>query len=415
MIFTVIIALLFLSSASEPDSTEQSNFNVGQALEIAYSCNPAIRQLESEIEAQRQTQSLNLGIKSPELMYAREGIGGGTFTEQRWVVSQSLDFPLTGYYRLQGSKAGVSSLQSELHSLKLQVKEEVKKAYTRLAHAIKSRYLAQERVDLFRNMRNAARARSDLGEASEIDAMQAELQLSEAENNLESTQRVLMNERYNLFEIIGLDEQEQPYDISFPDTLHYVDVLIDQEAVLESIRAHPQLSRFNALKTAASFNTKAARSGYLPDINITYFRQDFGGGFEFNGFELGVTVPLWFGINETNEVRRAEAKERAMEWRFIEEELSIKKQAEQAWHGYAAARARIERFQASIQERSRDLVGMTQRGYRLGELDLLTLLEAQRTYLRTQQSYYDTLRDYYLSVIELERFLQTDIIFNQQI
>jgi len=54
---------------------------------------------------------------------------------------------------------------------------------------------------------------------------------------------------------------------------------------------------------------------------------------------------------------------------------------------------------------------MTQKGYRMGELDLLTLLEAQRTYLRTQQSYYETLRDYYLRVIELEKYLQKDIIF----
>lgn len=413
MFLTAIIALLFLFQVSNPDTTELSNLSVRQALEIAYSHNPAIRQLEYEIDAQRQTQLLSLGIESPELIYAREGIGGGTFTEQRWVVSQSLDFPLTGYYRYQSRKAGTRSMQSELESLKLQVKEEVKKAYTRLAHAIESSHLAQESVELFEDLRDAARTRSDLGEASEIDAMQADLQLSEALNTLDLAKRRLMDERYNLFETIGLGEQQQSYDISFPDTLYYVDVLIDQEEVLASIGAHPQLERFSEQSEAASFTSKAARSSYLPDINLMYFRQDFGGGFDFNGFEVGVTVPLWFGLNEANDVQRAKASERAMEWRYIGEELLLQKQAEQAWHGYEAARMRIERFQAFIQEKSRDLIGMTQRGYRLGELDLLTLLEAQRTYLRTQQSYYDTLRDYYLSVIELERFLQSDIIFNQ--
>ena len=56
---------------------------------------------------------------------------------------------------------------------------------------------------------------------------------------------------------------------------------------------------------------------------------------------------------------------------------------------------------------------MTQTGYRMGELDLLTLLEAQRTYLRTQEAYYQTLRDYFLRIIELERYLREDIIFKQ--
>ncbi len=142
-----------------------------------------------------------------------------------------------------------------------------------------------------------------------------------------------------------------------------------------------------------------------------YYRQDFGNGFDFNAFEIGVSVPLWFGINQSNKVQQAKAEYRRVEWKHREEQLSIKKQAEQAWHGYETTRANVTRYRQSIQARSKELVDMTQKGYRLGELDLLTLLEAQRTYLRTQQSYYETLRDYYLRVIELEKYLQTDIIF----
>lgn len=411
MILTVVAALLISFQATPSDTTDLNNLSVGKALEIAYMHNPLINQLQNQIEAQRQQASLSLGVQDPELTYAKEGIGNGTFSEQRWMVSQSFDFPLSGFYRYQVEKAGTKSLDHELKSLKLQIKENVKKAYTRLAYAIESSHLAEERVDLLTSLRNAARVRSDLGESSSIDAMQADLQLTEAENSLERSFRDVMNERYNLFEIIGLDDEQQTYDISFPDTLHYVDIAIDQDEVLNRLMEHPQLQQISEQKVAASFGTKAARSSYLPDINLKYYRQDFGNGFDFNGFEVGFSVPLWFGINQSNSVQRSKASERIVEWRYIEEELSIKKQAEQAWHGYESSRANIDRFRSSIQEKSLDLVYMTQRGYRLGELDLLRLLEAQRTYLRTQQAYYETLRDYYLSVIELERYLQTDIIF----
>lgn len=411
MILTVVAALLISFQVQPSDTTDLNNLSVGKALEIAYMHNPGINQLQNQIEAQRRQQSLSLGVQDPELIYAKEGIGEGSFAEQRWVVSQSFDFPLTGYYRFQGEKAGTKSLGYELESLKLQIKENVKKAYTRLAYAIESSHLAGERVDLFTSLRDAAQARADLGESSELDAMQADLQLTEAQNSLERSFREVMNERYNLFEIIGLDDEQQTYNISFPDTLHYVDIEIEQDDVLNRFMDHPQLQQINELKVAASYGTKAARSSYLPDINLKYYRQDFGNGFNFNGFEVGISVPLWFGINQSNSVQRSKASERIVEWRFIEEELSIKKQAEQAWHGYETSRANINRFRSSIREKSLDLVYMTQRGYRLGELDLLRLLEAQRTYLRTQQAYYETLRDYYLSVIELERYLQTDIIF----
>lgn len=411
MILTVVAALLISFQATPSDTTDLNNLSVGKALEIAYMHNPRINQLQNQIEAQRQQASLSLGVQDPELTYAKEGIGNGTFSEQRWMVSQSFDFPLTGFYRFQGEKAGAKSLNHELQSLKLQIKENVKKAYTRLAYAIESSHLAGERVDLLSSLRDAAQVRANLGESSDIDAMQADLQLTEAQNSLERSFRDVMNERYNLFEIIGLDDEQQTYDISFPDTLHYVDIAIDQDEVMNRLMDHPQLQQINEQKVAASYGTKAARSSYLPDINLKYHRQDFGNGFDFNGFEVGFSVPLWFGINQSNNVQQSKATERVVEWRYIEEELSIKKQAEQAWHSYETSRINIDRFRSSIQEKSLDLVYMTQRGYRLGELDLLRLLEAQRTYLRTQQAYYETLRDYYLSVIELERYLQTDIIF----
>lgn len=412
MIFSAFLAILLAFQPAPPDTSDLNNLSVSKALEIAYQFNPRVNQLQNRIEAQRQQKELSLGINNPEVTYAREGIGQGDFAEQRWVVSQSLDFPLTGYYRFQSEKATTGSFEMELESLKLQLKADVKSAYTQLAFAIETSHLAQERVRLFQNLRDAAQARANLGESSDIDAMQAELQLTEAQNNMEQTYQQIMEARYNLFETIGLEEEQQTYDIAFPDTLHYVAVDVNQNEVLRQLQESPQLKQISQNQLAASYMTKAAKSSYLPDLNMRYYRQDFGNGFDFNGFEVGVSIPLWFGVNQSNRVQQAKARYRTQEWRYMEQELSIKRQAEQAWHGYETTRANIQRFRESIQTRSRELVDMTQRGYRLGELDLLTLLEAQRTYLRTQQSYYETLRDYYLRVIELEKYLQTDIIFN---
>lgn len=411
MIFSVFLTILISFQPAAPDTSDLDNLGVAKALEIAYQHNPRINQLRHQINAQRQRHPLSLGIRDPEVTYAREGIGGNTFAEQRWVVSQSLDFPLTAYYRFKSEKARTRSMELELRALKLQIKAEVKSAYTRLAYAIESSHLARESVELFKNLRDAAQARADLGESSDIDAMQADLQLAEAQNSMEKSYRDIMNARYDLFETIGLEEDQQTYEISFPDTLHYVAVKVNQDEVMERLGDHPRLKQLGRRRLAASYQTKVAKSGYLPDFSLKYYRQDFGNGFDFNAFEVGFSIPLWFGINQSNRVQQSRARANAVEWRFQEERLTIKKQAEQAWHGYETSRANIIRFRESIQDKSLELVAMTQRGYRMGELDLLTLLEAQRTYLRTQQAYYETLRDYYLRIIELEEYLQRDVIF----
>jgi len=413
MIFSVFVALLvtFQVTPADTNTTDLNNLSVDKALSIAYEHNPRVNQLKSQIKAQHAQQGLSLGLNDPVITYAREGIGEGTFSEQRWVISQSLDFPLTSYYRIKSEKATTRSIEIQLEALKLQLKADVKSAYTELAYAIESSHLARERVDLFTNLRDAAQARADLGESSAIDAMQADLQLTEAKNSMEMAYKQIMDARYNLFETIGLEPEDQTYEISFPDTLQYIAVDVNQEEVLQKLPEHPELKQIGMQQQAASFQTKVAKSSYLPNLNLSYYRQDFGNNYDFYAFEVGVSIPLWFGAKQSNRVQQSHARYNTVSWKYEQNKLSLKKQAEQAWHGYEVSRANILRFRKSIQSKSRELVDMTQRGYRLGELDLLTLLEAQRTYLRTQESYYQTLRDYYLRIIEMEKYLQTDIIF----
>ena len=412
MIFTFLLALFVSIQVERPDTTNLSTLDVRKALEIAYEHNPRINQLHSRIEAQQRQPVLRIGLRDPEITYAKEGIGNGDFSEQRWAVSQTVDFPLTSYYRYKSEESTTSKLRLQLESEKLQLKADVKSAYTQLAYAIETSHLAGEQVNLFLQLRDAAQTRSDLGESSEIDAMQADLQLSEARNNIATAEKMVMNARYDLFETIGLNPEDQTYNISFPDTLHYIHVDISQEEVLMQLENHAELRQINQEQQAANYSARAAKTEYLPDLKVSYYRQDFGNNYDFHGFEIGISIPLWFGVNQSQRVKQAHAVKREIDWKFKEYQLSLNNQAEQAWHSYQTTRDNILRFRESIQSKSAELIRMTQRGYRYGELDLLTLLEAQRTYLRTQQAYYQTLRDYYLLVIELEKFLQTDIIFN---
>lgn len=414
MIHSVILAalMLFQAAPAPGDTTDLSTLSVQKALEIAYRQNPQVKQLQYQIRAQEKQETLSFGLADPEISYMREGIDNGDFSEQRWSVSQSLEFPLSSIYRNKQEKATTGSLQLKLQDLQNQVKAEVKTAYTQLAYALQSGNLAGERVQLFENLSEAAQARADMGESSEIDAMQADLQLQEARNNQETTFKEIMNARYDLFQTIGLDPEDQTYDIGFTDTLSYKIVDIDQDEVMINLEDHPKLKQIQREVDDTSFGKKLAKSTYLPDLNLSYYRQDFGNDYEFYGFEVGVSIPLWFMAKQSPEVQKANAVQNATEWKYEDYRLLLKKQAEQTWHSYESAKNNIERFRENIQAKSYDLVQMTQKGYSLGELDLLTLLEAQRTYLRTQETYYQTLRDYYLTVIDLERYLQTDIIFN---
>jgi len=410
--FFTAALIIFQISLAPADTAQLSTLSVDKALEIAYRQHPQINILHQQIVAQENQQVLSWGIEDPEISYFREGMDNNTFTEQRWAITQSMEFPLSSYYRVKQERAGTESLQLKMADLKNQMKAEVKTSYTKLIYALQSGELSREQVGLFESLDRAAQARADMGESSEIDAMQADLQLQESRNNMETTLREIMNARYDLFQTIGLDPENQTYDISFPDTMEYIMVQIDQQEVMNRLQDHPKLKQMEQLVQSAGYRTKLAKSTYLPKLSMSYYRQDFGNDYDFYGFEVGISIPLWFIAKQSPKVQQAHALENMAQWNYEDTRLLIKKQAEQTWHSYESAKNNIERFRDNIQSKSQELVRMTQLGYRMGELDLLTLLEAQRTYLRTQEAYYRTLRDYYLTIIELERFLQTNIIFN---
>jgi cobalt-zinc-cadmium efflux system outer membrane protein len=273
-------------------------------------------------------------------------------------------------------------------------------------------HLREQEVSLALQLQDAATLRVEVGDASELEQMNAEIQLAEAESRLEDARRQFQNARYTLFNVVGLDPEEQRYEIEFPDTLVYIDAGIDQGQVMARLDDQPELQSANRSVDAAALGVKQTRSALLPAISFDYYTQDYGSGFDWHGFQIGLKVPLWLIPNYKGNIRKAQAEAQTWQWRRDAVALVLKKQAEQAWHGYETSKNKIDRYRTTTRARSNELLRLTLEGYRMGEVGLLALLETQRTYLTSQQRFYDALHDYYYQLIELERFLGNDIVFN---
>lgn len=392
---------------------QEKTITVQDALNIAMQNNPQLNRIIDEVRIYESHTGTAWGVDSPEIFYFQEGLDGSTFLEQRWGVSQSFTFPLKGYYQNRKARADLTAIEMEVESIRKSIRVSVKKAYTELAYAIKYIELTEREVDLAEDLRDIAQTRFDVGESSELDLIQSDIRLSQAQNDLLQAIEKKHTSRYALFRIIGLDTEDQQYDISYPDSLVYFDAEINQNLVMNGLYDTPEIQTAKLLAESAQQNIKVTKSGYLPDLRIDYYQQDFGDGFRFKGFEIGVKIPLWFVLNERNRVIRANAAYRQAEWDVTEKALKVKEMAENAWHSYETSRENIHSYRDFIQRRSENLLELTQEGYRMGELDLLRVLEAQRTYLEGQHQYYQALRNYYLKLIELEQYMPYEFVFNQ--
>lgn len=411
--FLYAILLFFLLPVNSQSQSQTTTLSVQDAMNLALQNNPELNRVEEQIKIQESELGLSWGIESPELFYYKEGIDGNSFSEKSYGISQSMTFPLTGYYRNRRAKADVRKFEKLYDAEKIRLRADVKKAYTELAYAIKKIELVESRVELARELREIAQARLEVGESTELDLIQADIQYTQAQNDLREAEQMKNNTRYALFRLIGLDPDRQRYGVSFPDTLTYFDAEIDQQMILMGLEEVPEIESVQMNAESAERSIKVAKSSYLPDLRANYYRQDFGSGFDFEGFEVGVSLPIWFALNQRNRVKTARAERRQAEWSVNEITLKVKERAENAWHGYETSRNTIISYRDVIQSRASSLLELTSEGYRLGELELLQVLEAQRTFLSGEEKYYQSLRNYYLQLIELELFLPNELVFTE--
>jgi cobalt-zinc-cadmium efflux system outer membrane protein len=411
LILLGIFWLQVLPSAAQNPARIGDQLGVLEAIERAYQQNPMLNDLQAQIQGKKGMWWNAFGIHAPMFSYMKEGIDDGLFMEQRWGITQILDFPLTSFYRLKQTSTEQDAMILALESERKRVKAAVKTAYTELLYTQELMHMRGEEVRLAEELIEVANVRVEAGEASELEQIKAEIQLAEAQSGQEEALRQFQNARYNLFNVVGLDPDDQSYTISFPDTLVYISTDIDQTDVLNRIGVQPALQSASRFVDAAQLGLKQTRSSLLPTLQFDLFTQDFGFGYNQFGFQIGLRVPLWLVPNHRGSVQTAQAELQSRTWKQRAIYLDLKKQVEQAWHNYETSRIGIERYNTIVRARTTELLAQTQEGYRIGELNLLTLLDAQRTYLASELRFYNTLRHYYIQLINLEQFLNEDIVF----
>jgi len=332
------------------------------------------------------------------------------FDEQRVTIAQSIDFPLTTAYRLKGMKEEVIALENEVKASEKMVKTEVKSSYVEVIYALRLQQSRQNQVTILTDLQKAVSTKLELGMASGIELTSVELQLQEALNDLDQSEFILHKARYNLFYAIGLPVGDQRYEIAFNDSLTVAEFEVDQIMTLTMLEQQPEFQSTIHQLQAAQLFLKEAKSNILPDLRLNLYRQDYGSGYDFTGFEVGMSIPLWYPLAHKGKINTSAARVEEIGWKQDRIRLELKRELEHAWHNYDISRKIINRYRESMRSRATELQRLSLRAYQLGEIDLLRLLNARQVFLNGEQHYLVAMRDYYLQLIALERYLGQDLV-----
>ncbi|BBE18356.1 heavy metal RND efflux outer membrane protein, CzcC family [Aquipluma nitroreducens] len=406
------VLLVYLLGCFHPVKAQL--LTIQDAVDQAIKNNAPINQMRSQLNQKKEEWRTQTGISAPEFSYMKEGINNKAadpFQEKRMTVSQSIDFPLTTAYRLKGIRQEEKAMEFSIQEEERKVKANVKSRYVEVIYALHLQKLRDQQLKLATELYNAVYTQFETGMGNGMDLTKAELQVAESNNDIDDARRQLHQARYSLFNLMGLPPENQKYTIEFMDSLKSNDVAISQITALSVLTEQPSYQSSIKELEASGYFLKEARSNILPDIRFNLYKQDYGTGYNFNGFELGLSFPIWYPLEQKGKIRMNLARQEEIQWKQKEIRSGVKEQIEHAWHSYEVSRSTIKRYDETIRSKAEKLQALTLSAYKLGEVDLLNLIQAQQIYLNSQQRYLSALREFYIQLIELEKFLNKELVY----
>jgi cobalt-zinc-cadmium efflux system outer membrane protein len=408
-----LLVWLFLFLFAPAANGQDTLITIQDAVKSAMVRNAGLQQLNAQYRQKAGAWRSETGIQPPEISYFKEGIGSGpgdVFDEKRITVTQEITSPLATAYHLKGLSEELKSMEYQILAREKEIRAEVKSHYIGVIYALRLRASRLNQLRIMGELDAAVRAKFATGMANGIDLANVELQLEEARNDLDQSEWTLHKARYSLFHAMGMPVDEQRYSIQFTDTLFAPDIRIDEIYALTHQEVQPTFLATRHDLNAAGYFLKEAKSQLFPDMRLSLYRQDLGTGYDFRGFEVGIRIPLWLPLDYKGKISQSLARKEEVEWRQNEVKLDMKQQIEHAWHNYEVSRSIVNRYTGTMRSKAELLQKLGLRAYQLGEIDLLHYLNAQQAYISSEQRYLEAMRDYYLQLVILEKFLGEELV-----
>lgn len=371
-----------------------------QALELARQNSPELRAARAEALAARQDVRAAGRWSNPELAFDAEGAGGDNngFDRAEYTLGIAQEFPIsgkTGNDREAARHAQQAATYATAHA-SLEFETTVRSAFIQVLAWQETVAVRNRQETLAQEFLAAVDTRHAAGGASELDRIQAEVQLEKVRLENQVAEKHLATARSTLAARLGVAASDME---SLSGDL-YEPMEMPEVAVRDSL---PSLQRFQALESQARAEGRRAMSMGIPDLTL-----GAGAKYEADGdiqtYTFGASIPLpVFGTGRAESAAagfRADAlnAEHEKARRELQQELT------EAAAEYETASAEALRYKQILIPMAEKAYGLGRDGYEAGRYSALELISVQQNLVESNLRYIEALRSARLAQTQLIKF-----------
>lgn len=405
-----LIFLIFIFKNITAQDNLPKHLSLSEAERIAKEYNTVFKKGLSKINSAEGKYLSGVLPQMPEVSlsydFVPNGTGLGNYEERSIEVNQNIEFPLKTIYKGEYLNSGIELIKAENELDGLNVLNDVRKTYITLLEKKALIKIAEDNLTVADEFKSKSTIRFNLGEATNLEKLTAEVQYAQAINNLEVLKNQYKIALHELLFNIGIKVENKNYNPELIDSLFYQPFNENIESVVsKAMNFNPTLILYKYKKSASLINKKIAISSYLPDLKVGYKSQSINGVNDYYGLNVGISVPLWFMFDQKGKMKEADAEIKISETEFESVNLNVVSSVNKAFINLKNSEKQILLFTNTLSPEAEEIFRVANASFKTGEISYLEFLQAKQTMISIKESYINALKDYNLNLIELEKVI----------
>jgi outer membrane protein TolC len=388
-------------------SQAREQLSLKQAIDIALQNNPAVVGARRGIDAAQAR--FWRGISPPPASlswnydYIPTGSKIGAYGERVIALSQSLDFPTTIALRGSSLSSETDAAGADFLATSLSITVQVKLAYYAVLSRQQKRILAEENLHLADDFAQKAGIRYRVGEGTQLEELTAKVQRTQAQNALEVAENELRLATSELNFALGRGKDQLDREIALTDSLTYQPLTLPLDSLVDQAqRSNPQVQSAEFRLNAASINRSIAWSSILPSFTVSYSRQVQGANSDLYGFALGISLPIWFLMDQRGQVQEASAEHARVESDLTARRNFVSLDVRNAYHEYSNDERQVRLYTTDLIPQAEEVYRIADASFQAGEITYIEFLQARQTLISARSTFIDALYHYHAAIARLE-------------
>lgn len=417
------------SSALAMSSEGVLDIDLAKAIDIALAENPKIKVADKDIELKRIADKEAWMKLLPEvdatgswqhtLLAAEMKLGGNTFKmgqdgANTMSGSVALAIPVFApaiYQTMKLTKEDIKLAQETARGSRLDLINQVTKAYYRLLLAQDSYKVMQKSYDISKQNYDIVNAKYTVGKVSEYDKITAEVQMRSMSSSLVSTQTALTLAELELKVLMGITANVK---ININDNLEKYEnnlVLASLDSDESLLQNNSSLRQLDLNQTLNERNLKILRTNFMPTVSFQLsgqYQTLYNMNLEFwhyrwspsSQFTFAVNVPIFHASNWTK-LKSAKLRMAQLDDNRVDLQRQLGMSVERHRKNMASSIAQVNSNRVAVNQADK-AVQIASKRYEVGKGTILELNQSEVALTQSLLTYNQSIYDYLISKAELD-------------